>query len=75
MFNRAVFPKDWECFKERLGEQLGGLDLMAVTEADFAAGAPLHELGLQLQLWASFRWASGGRGGEVRQGTIRLVVT
>ena len=48
---------------------------MAVTEADFAAGAPLHELGLQLQLWASFRWVSGGRGGEVCQGTIRLVVT
>ena len=65
MLDRAVFPKDWECFKERLGEQLGGLDLMAVTEADFAAGAPLHELGLQLQLWASFRWASGeGRGGR-----------
>ena len=53
--SRSVFPKDWECFKERLGEQLGGLDLMAVTEADFAPGASLNELGLQLQLWASFR--------------------
>ncbi|KAG1671277.1 hypothetical protein FOA52_010848 [Chlamydomonas sp. UWO 241] len=52
---RSVFPKDWECFKERLGDQLGGLDLSAAVEADFGVGAPLHELGLQLQLWASFR--------------------
>ena len=28
---------------------------MAVTETDFAPGASLHELGLQLQLWASLR--------------------
>ncbi|KAG1671275.1 hypothetical protein FOA52_010846 [Chlamydomonas sp. UWO 241] len=52
---RSCYPKDWECFKERLGEQLGGMDLSATVESDFEAGAPLHELGLQLQLWASFR--------------------
>lgn len=52
---RSVYPKDWESFKERLGEQLGGLNLTAVTEADFAPGSSLHELGLHLQLWASLR--------------------
>ncbi|GAX79706.1 hypothetical protein CEUSTIGMA_g7147.t1 [Chlamydomonas eustigma] len=53
---RSVYPKDWECFKERLSDQLGGeLDLSAVNEADFNTGGALQELGLQLQLWASFR--------------------
>ncbi len=38
-----------------MGDSLG-VDLSAATEADFAPGAgPLHELGLDLQLWASYR--------------------
>ncbi|KAG2448290.1 hypothetical protein HYH02_006874 [Chlamydomonas schloesseri] len=52
---RSMFPKDWENFKERLGAELGGVDLAAATEADFAAGGPLAEHGLALQLWASYR--------------------
>ncbi|KAG2442515.1 hypothetical protein HXX76_002601 [Chlamydomonas incerta] len=52
---RSMFPKDWENFKERLGAELGGVELAAATEADFAAGGPLAEHGLALQLWASYR--------------------
>ncbi|PNW85408.1 hypothetical protein CHLRE_03g185000v5 [Chlamydomonas reinhardtii] len=52
---RSMFPKDWENFKERLGAELGGVQLAAATEADFAAGGPLAEHGLALQLWASYR--------------------
>ncbi|KAG2448283.1 hypothetical protein HYH02_006867 [Chlamydomonas schloesseri] len=52
---RSMFPKDWENFKERLGAELGGVDLAAATEADFATGGPLAEHGLALQLWASYR--------------------
>lgn len=51
---RSMFPKDWENFKERLGQSLGR-DLRNVTEMDFAPGGALHAHCLQLQLWASYR--------------------
>ncbi|PNH12435.1 1,3-beta-glucan synthase component FKS1, partial [Tetrabaena socialis] len=52
---RSMFPKDWDNFKERLGESLGGHDLSKATEADFCEGGPLAEHALALQLWASYR--------------------
>ncbi|GIL42994.1 hypothetical protein Vafri_806, partial [Volvox africanus] len=33
---RSLYPKDWDNFKERLGARLGGADLSAATECDFA---------------------------------------
>jgi hypothetical protein len=43
-----------ENLKERLGERLG-VSLEGVSEEAFAPGGPLSDLGLELQLWASFR--------------------
>ncbi|KAG2499845.1 hypothetical protein HYH03_002136 [Edaphochlamys debaryana] len=61
---RSMFPKDWENFKERLGCELGGVDLSAASELDFAEGGPLAEHALALQLWASNR-------GQVLARTVR----
>ncbi len=75
---RSLYPKDWENFKERLGASLGGLDLSAATECDFAEGGSLADHALSLQLWASYRGqllARTVRGMAAYERAVRVLAT
>lgn len=52
---KAMFPLEWNNFKERMKTLVPDIKVDELSEKDFAPGHFMHELRLELQMWASLR--------------------
>ncbi|GIL75226.1 hypothetical protein Vretimale_7896 [Volvox reticuliferus] len=52
---KAMFPYEWSNFKERMKSLNPDVNVMDLSEHDFAPGCEMHEFKLELQMWASLR--------------------
>lgn len=52
---KAMFPKEWVNFKERMKFYKPDINVKSLTEHDFQPHCEMHEFALELQMWASQR--------------------
>jgi 1,3-beta-glucan synthase len=75
---KAMFPKDWSNFRERISTLVPEMKADEISEKDFNPGFPLYEHRLQLQFWASNRGQLLARtvGGMMRyEKALRILAT